>query len=779
MNNIIERTWKRKEFVNIDNLSGYLFQDENNGHTFQIRCEDESGITSFTGSVSATFLRPDNTDVLITGSIYNGVAYVTLTADCYNVSGKFGITIFNTADSQKTAIYAGIGTISRTSSGNAPASAGQTVEDLIARIDAAIASIPQDYSALSKSVPAKNPELRNGSTGNPGNANAVTTKYILRIDKDSDDVLVEYIGSINAASYDFGYSIFKGVTDSMTSSEARTNASSFIDRPTDKTTTSKYAVFKISEFGDYTHIAFVLWASDESGNRIPIRIANDQNNVRVTFRHAMSMGHEAINSRQVQTDVQNAGLKSNILKLVHFSDLHADTAALGRIRETAQFVAPDADMICTGDIVANTYTQISGWWFPEILTCVGNHDSASYSSESGYNWTALSMADRNAYYIEPFIANWGSVSHPAGTSYYYKDYPNQNVRLIVLDIMLYNDNGSEATAQTSWLSSVLASAWSSGLHVLIAVHAPHGGSLPVVCSFTRHGQTVMPVHTDCNTPQVVIDTVANAINSGLHFIGYICGHTHQDTIWDATGDKSQLMYCVTCAAVTQSAQWVDSDQYRTTEQDAMNVIAIDTSKSLIKIVRAGGANTDEYLQDRDSIVINYSTGTILSGDTSGIQNISVGTVTTVNPDQNAAVSVREDSSGGVILDFSIPRGMTGSAEDVYGSSIPVSESVSTTVTEKLNALESGLNTARSMEIPAVAASVNALKVLVIDCGTVSSLPVTVSNAAITENHVVINSEIGTPLHVASDLTVTTSNGSVTVTGTLNGNTLLKLYLAKA
>ena len=240
MNNIIKRTWKQKEFVSIDNLSGYLFQDESNGHTFQIQCEDESGVTSFTGSVSATFLRPDNTDVSITGSIYNGVAYVTLTADCYKVSGKFGITIFNTADSQKTAIYAGIGTISRTSSGNAPASAGQSVADLIARIDAAIASVPQDYSALSKSVSAKCPELRNGSTGNPGNDNAITTKYVIKLDPYYDQILVEYIGRVPAATYEFGYSIFKGCADTDTSTAARTTSSSYIDRPNEVKTAERY-----------------------------------------------------------------------------------------------------------------------------------------------------------------------------------------------------------------------------------------------------------------------------------------------------------------------------------------------------------------------------------------------------------------------------------------------------------------------------------------------------------------------------------------------------------
>lgn len=773
MNNIIKRTWKRKELVSIDNLSGYLFQDESSGHTFQIQCEDESGIASFTGSVSATFLRPDNTDVSITGSIYNGVAYVTLTADCYKVSGKFGITIFNTADSQKTAIYAGIGTVSRTSSGNAPASAGQSVADLIARIDAAIASIPQDYSALSKSVLAKNPELRNGSTGNPSNVNAITTQYVMKINPEYEEILVEYLGATDASSYDFGYCLFKGCGDADTSYNARSTASEYLDRPTQLRTTQKHVLFYTSSFADYTHIAFVLWANNGSGENIPLRIATDQGNLRITFRHA-AMEHENIDSRQAQTDVMNAARTDSMLKLVHFSDIHGDSPALNRIIHTASVVAPNADIICTGDIRENHSGTITNWWQPSVLTCMGNHDTASYS-EGSYDWTALSMANRESYYITPFIDRWGAISHPSGTSYYYKDYPAQHVRMIVIDCMLYMGTpGSEATAQTAWLAEALASAWSNNLHVLIAIHAPHGGSIPVPCSFTKRGQTTMPTYNDCDTPQVIIDTVANAIQSGLHFIGYICGHTHQDGIWDATGDRSQLMYCVTCAN-SGEAGWRNSDQRRSEEQDAVNVIVIDTEKSLIKIVRAGGANRAEYMQTRDTLIIDYSTGTIL-GDDADVPQLSIGTVTTVNSDQNANVTIRGTAENPV-FDFAIPRGPAGTISNATGESIHVSSSDTTPIASKLTELSTHVSTIENMTIPAVRQEAQAERVIVVS-GTISTLPATLFHADLTADHVVLSASIN-PVHAQkSNWTVTTSAGSAQITGTLEGTANVTLVLGK-
>lgn len=262
-----------------------------------------------------------------------------------------------------------------------------------------------------------------------------------------------------------------------------------------------------------------------------------------------------------------------------------------------------------GDMVANTYGQIAEWWDNRIMTCIGNHDTASYSN-GVYNWTALSMADRAAYYIAPFEANWGII-HTSGTSYYYKDFATQKVRLIVMDAMLYNGTATaETTAQTEWLASLLSDAITNNYHVIIAIHAPHSGSSAKECSFSRYGQTAMPTRTDCNTPTEVIQTVATAITNGLHFIGYIVGHTHQDNIWDASGDGKQYMYCITCATVTK-AQWITSDQYRSETADAYNLISIDTAHTLVKIIRGGGADIDDHMRTRKAICINYTTGEIV------------------------------------------------------------------------------------------------------------------------------------------------------------------------
>ena len=71
-----------------------------------------------------------------------------------------------------------------------------------------------------------------------------------------------------------------------------------------------------------------------------------------------------------------------------------------------------------------------------------------------------------------------------------------------------------------------------------------------------------------------------------------------------------------------------------------------------------------------------------------------------------------------------------------------------------------------------------IAVLALNCGTISSLPETITNQAIESDMVVLQSELGTPAAQRSDWTVNTSNGSLTISGTISGSTTVKLYLMK-
>jgi hypothetical protein len=71
------------------------------------------------------------------------------------------------------------------------------------------------------------------------------------------------------------------------------------------------------------------------------------------------------------------------------------------------------------------------------------------------------------------------------------------------------------------------------------------------------------------------------------------------------------------------------------------------------------------------------------------------------------------------------------------------------------------------------------EVLQIDVASFSSLPQTVTNANIESDMVVVNSFLGNPPAQTGDWTVTTTNGSLTISGTISRSTTLTLYLMKS
>lgn len=77
----------------------------------------------------------------------------------------------------------------------------------------------------------------------------------------------------------------------------------------------------------------------------------------------------------------------------------------------------------------------------------------------------------------------------------------------------------------------------------------------------------------------------------------------------------------------------------------------------------------------------------------------------------------------------------------------------------------------------VAGNIGEATVLEVEVPTISSLPVTISDSRITSEQIVLHSILGTPSAQAGDWTVTTSDGSLTISGSISGSTTAVLYLA--
>lgn len=103
-----------------------------------------------------------------------------------------------------------------------------------------------------------------------------------------------------------------------------------------------------------------------------------------------------------------------------------------------------------------------------------------------------------------------------------------------------------------------------------------------------------------------------------------------------------------------------------------------------------------------------------------------------------------------------------------------------TINSSITDLSSDVSTLDS-DLTTLTSRVNSLQIdlkcLVINAASISSLPATLNNSLITSNHVVVNSYLSNPGAQTGDWTVTTSNGSLTISGDISGSTSVTLYLA--
>ena len=156
MNNTIKRPWHPGSLLLVDDLTGHLFIGENGAHTFVIYGVDGDGHkVNITGTVTASVMRADGGTVWInTGTIVDGEVHVTLSAQCYAIPGRVVISIYIANGDTATCIYCGITDVDRNRSDTSvdPGTIMPSVADLIARIEAAVNSIPADYSTLATQV---------------------------------------------------------------------------------------------------------------------------------------------------------------------------------------------------------------------------------------------------------------------------------------------------------------------------------------------------------------------------------------------------------------------------------------------------------------------------------------------------------------------------------------------------------------------------------------------------------------------------------------------------
>ena len=189
--------------------------------------------------------------------------------------------------------------------------------------------------------------------------------------------------------------------------------------------------------------------------------------------------------------------------------------------------------------------------------------------------------------------------------YYYKDYAEQRIRLVVLDCMHYDK------AQHAWLADVLEQARQAGFTVVAAQHYPAQSGLDAIeGGFSDRDESIGPEPSPAPGRQMerMPDEAFGAVDAFMEvvrandaasydFIGRIPGHGRQlQIIADKAGFKDDYMQ--------------EARPRGTRFQDAFNLVTINPGRSLVVVQRIG-CNRDQYLRSKTLFCYDYRSGTVI------------------------------------------------------------------------------------------------------------------------------------------------------------------------
>ena len=330
-----------------------------------------------------------------------------------------------------------------------------------------------------------------------------------------------------------------------------------------------------------------------------------------------------------QMNRRYAGTGNAQAVFLHFSDIHGNSEALARIKEYytkySQYIG---DIINTGDTCDSNPTDINMSIFytgvaTKILTVIGNHDASGLNGHPDV--TPYPLEDIYAEYIAPFVANW-NVTQPddAATKYkcyYYKDYADSKLRLIVLDEYHYDAD------QDSWLAATLAETLDStnsayGYHVLMATHSANGALINRCTNFTdfANGNGYQYGVNIGSATLNAVEQVDTFIRNGGTLVAWLYGHAHYDnvgyhviskTVDDTDVAIHQLRICVSTARYDKAGNYGVARVHGTKSQDCFNIVSVDTNRGYIRVFRVG-ADYDMLLKHRGGFCIDYINHEVVS-----------------------------------------------------------------------------------------------------------------------------------------------------------------------
>ena len=285
------------------------------------------------------------------------------------------------------------------------------------------------------------------------------------------------------------------------------------------------------------------------------------------------------------------------LVFTHFSDVHTRQELWNRIMEFNNYYSDYLNFsIHTGDYCGanqsnyiNLYAGGKECNIP-VFNCVGNHDT--YIDNNG----TIGTKEKTKQLIFTKTDNWNvAYMDIANSMTYYKDFPSQKIRLIVLDYYFDID------AQCTWLAERLVGAKANGYHVVTCMHEM---SKPIINKLDTTFQTIDNFEALGGNKYSISKfdkVIGDWIKQGGVHVGNFAGHEHSDFI--GYTENNVLNVCV--QAATDDTIWTDGKRIQGTRTwDCFNVVAVETSTGTLKIIRIGN-NSDHYLREKKILSYDY------------------------------------------------------------------------------------------------------------------------------------------------------------------------------
>ena len=241
-----------------------------------------------------------------------------------------------------------------------------------------------------------------------------------------------------------------------------------------------------------------------------------------------------LNKEQEVNLIQSGALRSQFFKdthkplvFIHFSDIHAALPLWNRVAEFMNYYQEYiAFALMTGDYCEDSqkrYVDLYGNGIKTknpILNCAGNHDTCADETHG----KATKQSVYQLLFATTDTKSWGVTFMEGDCSMtYYKDFPESNIRLVVLDYYYDID------VQAEWLTGILEESKENGYQVITAMHeVSHPIVNKVECTFqTRNDYERLGGNRSKSKFETVIHRFKQ--DGGTHICNLV-GHEHSDMI---------------------------------------------------------------------------------------------------------------------------------------------------------------------------------------------------------------------------------------------------------